>query len=92
MLILRTLLPGPSPGYQIGKHIQRTTNEFLQMQHGSLDPALHRLEKRVGRLQRRALRRTGIGNSSITDLRIWAEDNSWSKNRSGSRWRKLLHA
>ena len=30
----------------IGKHIQRTTNEFLQMQHGSLYPALHRLEKR----------------------------------------------
>ena len=30
---------------QIGKHIQGTTNEFLQMQHGSLYPALHRLEK-----------------------------------------------
>ena len=28
------------------KHIERTTNEFLQMQHGSLYPALHRLKKR----------------------------------------------
>jgi PadR family transcriptional regulator, regulatory protein PadR len=46
MLILRTLLYGPAHGHQIGKHIQRTTNEFLQMQHGSLYPALHRLEKR----------------------------------------------
>jgi transcriptional regulator len=46
MLILRTLLCGPSHGHQIGKHIQRTTNDFLQMQHGSLYPALHRLEKR----------------------------------------------
>lgn len=46
MLILRTLLYGPAHGHDIGKHIQRTTNDFLQMQHGSLYPALHRLEKR----------------------------------------------
>jgi transcriptional regulator len=46
MLILRTLLYGPAHGHQIGKHIQRTTNDFLQMQHGSLYPALHRLEER----------------------------------------------
>ena len=46
MLILRTLLYGPTHGHQIGKHIQRTTNDFLQMQHGSLYPALHRLEDR----------------------------------------------
>jgi PadR family transcriptional regulator PadR len=46
MLILRTLLYGPAHGHQIGKHIQRTTNDFLQTQHGSLYPALHRLERR----------------------------------------------
>jgi PadR family transcriptional regulator, regulatory protein PadR len=46
MLILRTLLYGPAHGRQIGKHIQRSTNDFLQMQHGSLYPALHRLERR----------------------------------------------
>ena len=46
MLILRTLLHGPAHGHQIGKHIQRITNDFLQMQHGSLYPALHRLERR----------------------------------------------
>jgi transcriptional regulator len=46
MLILRTLLYGPAHGHHIGKHIQRTTNDLLQMQHGSLYPALHRLERR----------------------------------------------
>jgi PadR family transcriptional regulator PadR len=46
MLIFPTLLYGPAHGNQIGKHIQRTTNDFLQMQHGSLYPALHRLEER----------------------------------------------
>jgi PadR family transcriptional regulator PadR len=45
MLILRTLLFGPSHGHQIGKHIQRTTGDLLQVQHGSLYPALHRLER-----------------------------------------------
>ena len=46
MLILRTLLYGPAHGHQTGKQIQRTTNDLLQMQHGSLYPALHRLEER----------------------------------------------
>ena len=46
MLILRTLLHGPAHGHQIGKHIQRITNDFLQMQHGSLYPALHRLQRK----------------------------------------------
>jgi PadR family transcriptional regulator, regulatory protein PadR len=44
MLVLRTVLYGPAHGHQIGKLIERTTNDFLQMQHGSLYPALHRLE------------------------------------------------
>ena len=46
MLILRTLSYGPAHGHEIGKHIQRTTNNFLQTQHGSFYPALHRLERR----------------------------------------------
>ena len=46
MLILRTLLFGPAHGHQIAKHIQRTTDEFLQIEHGSLYPALHRLERK----------------------------------------------
>ena len=46
MLILRTLLFGPGHGNQIAKHIQRTTDELLQVEHGSLYPALHRLERK----------------------------------------------
>jgi transcriptional regulator len=45
MLILRTLLRGPAHGHQIARHIQRTTEEVLQVEHGSLYPALHRLER-----------------------------------------------
>jgi PadR family transcriptional regulator, regulatory protein PadR len=46
MLILRTLLFGPAHGHQIAKHIQRTTDGVLQVEHGSLYPALHRMERK----------------------------------------------
>ena len=46
MLILRTLLFGPAHGHQIAKHIQRTTDDVLQVEHGSLYPALHRMESK----------------------------------------------
>src|SRR6059036_1076413 len=44
LLVLRTLLPGPSHGHAIAKHIQRTSEDLLQVETGSLYPALHRLE------------------------------------------------
>jgi PadR family transcriptional regulator len=44
LLILRTLLSGPAHGHAIAKHIQRTSEELLQVETGSLYPALHRLE------------------------------------------------
>lgn len=44
MLILRTLVLGPAHGHEIAKYIQRTTDDVLQVEHGSLYPALHRLE------------------------------------------------
>jgi transcriptional regulator len=46
MLILRTLLFGHAHGHQIAKHIQRTTEDVLKVEHGSLYPALHRLERK----------------------------------------------
>ena len=46
MLILRTLLAGPAHGHAVAKHIQRTSDEMLQVEHGSLYPALHRLVKK----------------------------------------------
>jgi transcriptional regulator len=44
VLILRTLVTGPSHGHAIAKHIQLTSEELLQVETGSLYPALHRLE------------------------------------------------
>jgi len=44
LMILRTLVPGPSHGHAIAKHIQRTTEDLLQVETGSLYPALYRLE------------------------------------------------
>lgn len=44
LLILRTLLTGAAHGHAIAKHIQRTSEELLQVETGSLYPALHRLE------------------------------------------------
>lgn len=44
LLILRTLLAGPAHGHAVAKHIQRTSKDLLQVETGSLYPALHRLE------------------------------------------------
>jgi transcriptional regulator len=44
LLILRTLLPGPRHGHAIAKHIKRTSEDLLQVETGSLYPALYRLE------------------------------------------------
>jgi PadR family transcriptional regulator PadR len=44
LLILRTLVFGPSHGHAIAKSIQRESDDVLQVETGSLYPALHRLE------------------------------------------------
>lgn len=44
LLILRTLRLGPAHGHAVAKHIQRTSEDLLQVETGSLYPALHRLE------------------------------------------------
>lgn len=46
MMILRTLVLGPTNGYQIAKTIERMSDEVLQVDHSSLYPALHRIEKK----------------------------------------------
>jgi PadR family transcriptional regulator PadR len=46
MLILRTLVLGPAHGHHIARHIQQSTDDVLQVEHGSLYPALHRLERK----------------------------------------------
>lgn len=46
LLILRTLLLGPAHGHAIAKAIELNSDEVLQVEQGSLYPALHRLIKR----------------------------------------------
>jgi PadR family transcriptional regulator PadR len=46
LLILRTLRPGPAHGHAIVKAIERSSAAVLQVEQGSLYPALHRLIKR----------------------------------------------
>ena len=46
LLILRTLRPGPAHGHAVAKAIERSSDSILQVEQGSLYPALHRLLER----------------------------------------------
>lgn len=46
LLVLRTLQGGPHHGYAIARHLSDVSDAFLQVEEGSLYPALHRLEQR----------------------------------------------
>ena len=46
LLILQTLIPGPAHGHTIAHAIERRSDAVLQVEHGSLYPALHRIEDR----------------------------------------------
>ncbi len=46
MLILQTLVLGPAHGHSIAHAIERGSDDVLQVEHGSLYPALYRLEER----------------------------------------------
>ena len=80
MLVLRTLLFGPAHGHQIVKHIQRTTDDLLQVEHGSLYPALHRLERRVDRGQ------VGAGGQRPeAGIQVLSPHNGWKEAARGGR-------
>jgi transcriptional regulator len=46
MMVLRALVMGPAHGHTIAHVIEHTSEEVLQVEQGSLYPALHRLENR----------------------------------------------
>ena len=46
LLVLKTLTPGPLHGYGIAQKILLTSKQVLDVQQGSLYPALHRLERK----------------------------------------------
>jgi transcriptional regulator len=84
MLILRTLQVGPAHGHQIARHIQRSTDDVLQIEHGSLYPALHRLERkgwlaakwetRDGARELKYYRLTALGRKQLV-----AEESKWQE-------------
>ena len=88
LLILRALLFGEAHGHAISKHIHRTSENLLQVETGSLYPALHRLEKQ-GLVEARwehsdkgkrakFYRLTEAGRTQLT--------------REQSRWERMSHA
>ncbi len=84
MLILRTLLFGPIHGHAIAKSIERTSQDVLRVDHGSLYPALQRLERQglisakwgTSENNRRAryYRLTAAGRKQLT-----AETGKWDR-------------
>ena len=82
MLILRTLLWGPQHGHGVGQAIRHSSAEVLQIERGSLYPALHRLEAqgficsewKQSELNRRAkyYRLTAAGRNHLA-----AEESKW---------------
>lgn len=84
LLVLRTLRTGPLHGHAIAKTIERNSEEVLQIEQGSLYPALHRLIKRgwitfqegTSENNRRAkfYRLTPKGHKQLA-----AETNKWQK-------------
>jgi PadR family transcriptional regulator PadR len=89
MLILRTLLSGPAHGHQIAKHIQRTTDDVLQVEHGSLYPALQRLEHKrwISANWERAQDR----NREFKFYRLTAAGKKQLAQEE-SKWKRLAHA
>jgi PadR family transcriptional regulator PadR len=83
-LILKTLLPGPRHGYAIARWIEEATDELLQIEEGSLYPALYRMERRewitaewgVSELNRRVklYRLTPMGRKQLSD-----ETEQWAR-------------
>jgi transcriptional regulator len=84
MLVLKVLAPGPQHGYGIATKLERLSSEVLQVEEGSLYPALYRMEQRgwitsewaVTKNNRRArfYRLTRIGRRQLD-----AETASWAR-------------
>jgi transcriptional regulator len=88
MLILRTLLLGPAHGRAIATHIRQTTDNVLQIEHGSLYPALHRLERKGWLAGRWEVRDR---NRELKYYRLTASGRKQLA-RESSRWSRLAGA
>jgi PadR family transcriptional regulator PadR len=89
MLVLRTLRIGPAHGHDIAKHIQRTTDDLLQVEHGSLYPALHRLERKGW-----VTSRWEMGKGRNREFKYYRLTPAGRRQlaREGSKWKQLTEA
>ena len=84
LLILKTLALGPQHGWAISERIQQISSNVLQVQQGSLYPALHRLERR-GWIKARWGASENNRRAKFYDLtrsgrkQLTAEENAWLK-------------
>lgn len=89
MLVLKTLLFGPAHGHGIATDIRQTTNGALVVEHGSLYPALHRLQ-RDGLISSKWEKASGA-NRELKYYRLTAAGRrQLSKHQ--SRWNDLVRA
>jgi transcriptional regulator len=88
MLILKTVLPAPAHGHTIAHVIEKSSEEVLQVEHGSLYPALHRLEDQ-GLIA--SFWGTSENNRKARYYRITAEGRRHLANER-SRWEALVGA
>jgi PadR family transcriptional regulator, regulatory protein PadR len=84
MLILKVVALGPNHGYAIAQRIRQISKDALQIQQGSLYPALHRLENR--KWLRAEWRETETGREAkfyrLTDAgrkQLRTEEDAWSR-------------
>jgi transcriptional regulator len=88
MLILRTLVLGPAHGHTIAQAIEQTSENALEVEQGSLYPALHRLEDREW-----VSSEWGVSdnNRKAKFYRLTAKGRK-ELNAAAGRWRKMTRA
>ena len=92
LLILRTLISGPMHGHAISKHIQRTSENLLQVETGSLYPCVHRIEAKgwiaaSWQLSDKGKRAKYYRLTALGRKQLFAEQSKW---RSFARAMKLI--
>ena len=88
LLILRTLVLGPAHGQTIAHAIERGSEDVLQVEHGSLYPALHRLQNRGWIV---SFWGTSENNRRARYYRLTPQGKKQLASQT-SRWEQLVHA
>jgi len=88
MLVLHALLAGPAHGYTIAKIIEQRSDAFLQVEQGSLYPALNRLEDR-GSVD--SYWATSENNRRARYYRLTPKGRRQLQ-QEAAQWRQLVHA